>query len=403
MALDRAFNDAVLRLMWLARRFDPYVRPVIDTVVRPPLQALVQWILRRRLPDDGLAIAEERELPGEADAVASIVTHMRAFLARTYPPGTHAERAGNTKTYGVVRGEFTVRDDVPAALRHGLFSTPASYPAWVRLAGPGPLAPPDLHDNGIMSIGIKVMGVPGPKLAPDERFTQDFLGLSAPTFTTPDVVQNAILQEESYNNTPLFYFIRPSHPHLADLVMQGLYASTAASPLQSTYWSCVPYLLGPGQAMKYSLAPRPFAGVTVPRRPGPNYLRDAMVRTLARTDVTFDFFIQLQTDPRRMPIENSSVIWSARNSPPRPVATLRIPAQVFDRPAQLAFADVLSFNPWHSLPEHRPLGSQGRARRVIYSELAATRQRMNGVSHVEPTGEETFDEEGTSRSAASRR
>jgi hypothetical protein len=40
---------------------------------------------------------------------------------------------------------------------------------------------------------------------------------------------------------------------------------------------------------------------------------------------------------------------------------------------------------------------------VIYSELAATRQRMNGVSHVEPTGEETFDEEGTSRSAASRR
>jgi hypothetical protein len=30
---------------------------------------------------------------------------------------------------------------------------------------------------------------------------------------------------------------------------------------------------------------------------------------------------------------------------------------------------------------------------VIYSELAATRQRMNGVSHVEPTGEETFDED----------
>jgi hypothetical protein len=255
------------------------------------------------------------------------------------------------------------------------------------------LAPPDLHDNGIMSIGIKLMGVPGPKLAPDERFTQDLLGISAPTFTTPDVVQNAILQEESYHNTPLFYFLRPSHPHLADLIMQGLYASSAASPLQARYWSCVPYLLGPGRAMKYLLVPRPFAGVAVPRHPGPNYLREAMVRTLARTDVTFDFFVQLQTDPRRMPIENSSVIWSARKSAPRPVATLRIPAQVFDRPDQLAFADVLSFNPWHSLPEHRPLGSQGRARRVIYSELAATRQRMNGVSHVEPTGEERFGDE----------
>jgi hypothetical protein len=391
MALDRVINDAVIRMTWLARRLDPSLRPWIDKVVRPPVQALVQWILRRRLPDHGLAIAEERELEGEAEATASIVTHMTSFLARTYPPGTHAERAGNTKTYGVVRGVFTVRADIPRALQRGLFSAPASYPAWIRLAGPGPLAPPDLHDNGIMSIAIKVTGVPGPKLAPDEKYTQDFLGISAPTFTTPDVVQNAILQEEISNNTPLFYFLRPSHLHLADLVMQGLYASTAPSPLQSKYWSCVPYLLGPDKAMKYSLAPRPFPGVKVPRHPGPDYLRDAMVRTLARTEVVFDFSIQLQTDPRRMPIENASVIWSVRRSPPQPVATLRIPSQTFDRPEQLAFADVLSFNPWHSLPEHRPLGNQGRARRVIYAYLAATRQRMNGVSHVEPTGDERFN------------
>jgi hypothetical protein len=73
-----------------------------------------------------------------------------------------------------------------------------------------------------------------------------------------------------------------------------------------------------------------------------------------------------------------------------PAATLRIPKQVFDSPEQLAFARVLSYNPWHCIAEHRPLGNQGRARRRMYSELARLRQEMNDVEHYEPTGDETF-------------
>lgn len=46
----------------------------------------------------------------------------------------------------------------------------------------------------------------------------------------------------------------------------------------------------------------------------------------------------------------------------------------------------LRFNPWHSLPEHRPLGNQNRTRRRLYAELAVHRQRMNRVPHVEPGG-----------------
>jgi hypothetical protein len=73
-----------------------------------------------------------------------------------------------------------------------------------------------------------------------------------------------------------------------------------------------------------------------------------------------------------------------------PAATLRIPKQVFDSPEQLAFARVLSYNPWHCIAEHRPLGNQGRARKRMYSELARLRQEMNDVEHYEPTGDETF-------------
>ena len=387
--IERWLNDVLTRMFWVERRLDPYLRPAINRLIRPPLQAVVQWWARRRLPDHGLQLAEERQLPDEAELTAEIADVMTRFLQNHYPSG-HVERAGNTKTYGVVRGELSVRDDVPVAWRHGLFASAQSYPAWVRFAGPGPLAPPDLHDNGVMSLGVKVMGVPGPKLLPDESATQDLLAISSPTFTTPDVAQNRILQGELANGTPLFYFIRPSHPHLSDLIMSGLYASTAPSPLQVTYFSCVPYLLGQGQAMQYRFVPHVPTPLKVPRRPGPDYLRAAMRTTLSSEDVTLDLLIQTQTDPHRMPIENAGVIWSARRSPPRVVAHLRLPRQSFDSPAQLAFADVLSYNPWHTIAEHRPLGNQNRARRVIYEKLAEARQHMNGVQHVEPTGKEEF-------------
>src|SRR5690606_31631320 len=116
----------------------------------------------------------------------------------------------------------------------------------------------------------------------------------------------------------------------------------------------------------------------------------AMADTLRDGDVVFEFLVQLQTDPRRMPIENSSVMWPERLSPYRAVATLRITRQHFTSDEQMTFDRHLSFNPWHSLPEHRPLGSQGRARRKIYLELSKARQRMNADGRIEPDGEELF-------------
>jgi hypothetical protein len=176
--------------------------------------------------------------------------------------------------------------------------------------------------------------------------------------------------------------------------MQGLWAKTQSSPLETRYWSCAPYLLGEGQAMQYSVRPRVQSVTRVPRlplRPPDNYLREAMAATLARQDVEFDLLLHIQTDPHRLPIENASVRWPEKLSPPVPAATLRLPRQKFDSAAQLAFASNLSFNPWHCLPEHRPLGNQNRARRRLYQELSRLRQAMNDTPHREPTGEEVFD------------
>jgi hypothetical protein len=145
--------------------------------------------------------------------------------------------------------------------------------------------------------------------------------------------------------------------------------------------------------MVYSMRSRLKTRTRVPRlplRPPDNYLREAMAATLEKQDVEFDILLQVQTDAFKMPIENAAVFWPPRLSPRIAAATLRIPKQKFDSPAQLDFARVLSYNPWHAIAEHRPLGNQSRARLRMYKELSTYRQRMNGVQHYEPNGRETF-------------
>ena len=100
--------------------------------------------------------------------------------------------------------------------------------------------------------------------------------------------------------------------------------------------------------------------------------------------------VQLQKDPHRQPIEDASIEWRESQTPFIPVARLFIPKQKIDSAAQLAFADVIAVNPWHSIAEHRPLGSINRNRKAMYYEMAKLRQQMNGVKHYEPTGDEQF-------------
>ena len=390
--LDR-LNDVVTLLMHLERRFDPFFRPGFDAVLRDPLSRLATALINRTRADEGLRIAEEKPVPEEEAHLASIIASFEKQMRGLWKPGG-VERGGNTKTHGIVRGEFVVHPDLPPQLRHGIYAVPRTYRAWVRFSGPGPYITPDIEDVGFMSISIKLMGVPGPKLMDEERFTQDMLGVCTPTFVTPDTRANAQLQIESVKNAQFYYFVNFRRPHLLDLVMQSLWTKTQSSPFEAPYFSCVPYLLGEGQAMQYSMWPKRKQRTRVPRlplRPPDDYLRDAMVATLAREDVEFDIRLQLQTDPHLMPIENNAVLWPEKRSPRVSAATLRIPRQKFDSPSQMAFAKRLSYNPWHSIPEHRPLGNQSRARRRMYAELAKLRQTMNRVPHYEPTGDEVFE------------
>jgi hypothetical protein len=391
MNIKKQIHALLLALFYFERRIDPYYRDTFDKIFQKPISAVVQALINLKRKNEHLQIGEEKLLPNEQEITDSIIKYMSMFLHEHYDHSI-AQRAGNTKTYGIVRGEFEVLPNLPHNLRQGIFSSPRTYPTWVRFARPGPLAPPDIEDNGVLSIGIKLMGVEGDKLLDDEKRTQDFTGISAPTFTTPNIIENLKLQKQVFEGTPLFYFINPFDSHLLDGIMQGLYSRTQTSPLEVQYYSCVPYLFGEGQVIHYSIKPRSNEKTKVPRNPSDNYLREAMAKTLSTKEVSFDFLIQFQTDAHWMPIEDASVEWPEKLSPFIPVARLRLPVQKFDSPAQLAFAGNLSYNPWHSIVAHRPLGNQNRARKYIYLELSKLRQTMNEEARIEPTGDEVFDD-----------
>ena len=155
------------------------------------------------------------------------------------------------------------------------------------------------------------------------------------------------------------------------------------NPLTSRFWSSVPFKLGTA-AVKYSA--KPCAGI-VPAKKGdssPEFLREAMAASLRNGEGCFDFMVQIQTDAVKMPVEDPSVDWDEAVSPFIPVAKLTIPKQVFDSERQMAYCEALSFTPWHSLPEHQPIGGVNRIRKAVYERASTLRHTTNGMPRREP-------------------
>ena len=324
--------------------------------------------------------------PGEAEAVDRLVDRMKAAMSHAWA-GTTMRRDAHTKTHGVLKAEFTVDRDLPPELRVGLFATPATYRAWVRLSNSVNTIQPDGRRD-IRGLAIKLMSVPGLKLLPgdENQSTQDFIVISTDQFPIRDAAGFDALAAAFLGDLfdKAVYFL--THLDVAWRLARSF--RRFANPLQIRYFSCTPYAFGSGQ-VKYGLTPRPGTTDALPFDPPENQLRVAAAAQLARGDAQFDFCVQFRTDADAMPLEDPTVVWRESESPFRKVGSLRILPQVFDTDARNAVGEALSFSPWHCLPEHMPLGGLNRARRVIYERLSAYRHDANHVPRREPTDWET--------------
>ena len=121
---------------------------------------------------------------------------------------------------------------------------------------------------------------------------------------------------------------------------------------------------------------------------GADYLGAELTERLAAGLLAWDFAVQLYRDPRATPIEDSTVVWPDDTAPPVVVARLVVEQQdlTSDRARAIAaFVETLSFDPWHALVEHRPLGAMMRARNHAYRVSTTERGAI-----PEPDGKEVL-------------
>ena len=326
-------------------------------------------------------LAQEYPPSNEAQATSDLTQRQIKKILNENPTGI-MRRDAHTKMHGIVKAEFIVEPNLPEQLRVGLFKNPGTYPAWIRFSNQNLMNPDSKPD--IRGMAIKVMGVPGTKLMPDEPDSpnMDFVLISSSFFMARDVREfDDLIKGLTGGNLALLWFFL-THWRMDWNLLKSM--KSFANPLQIRYWSSTPYLFGQ-QAVKYSAIPYFDQADVIPENPDYDLLRLAMVKNLANQDVRFDFAVQFQTDADAMPIEDPGVQWSESDSPFRKVASIIIARQEFDTEKQRAFGENISFNPARCLPEHRPLGGINRARMVVYQAISKFRHEKNQVPMQEPT------------------
>lgn len=332
-----------------------------------------------------LGLGQESIPASEAAEIHKIVAiHLSVTDPKEKPV---VPRGQHMKGHGCLKARFEVVADLPAELRRGVFAEPRSYDAYIRFSnGKGW----DDRQGDAHGMAIKLVGVPGEKLLEDEKdaTTQDFVLFDNPVFFIKNVADYVPFMEDFRNLKSSGFGPGKITAGLKLLFsrkyMWKLLRETGSkkpdSPLRISYWSTTPYKLGDAAA-KYRATPDLVGAPPVRVVDSPDKLRFAAVDHLRDHEARFDFFVQVQTDPVAMPVEDPTVAWS---SPFQKVATIRIPAQEFDTPERRTFGENLSFTPWHSLPEHRPLGGINRARMMIYNAISFQRHDLNGVPRREP-------------------
>jgi hypothetical protein len=353
------------------------------------------------------ALGEEFIPADEEQAILRVAELFRQLRERGYHQRRAADRLdrfparrdAHAKHHGCLRAEFIVENQLPDELRFGTFQEGMHYHAYVRFSNSSENVQsdqlPDAH-----AMAVKLLGVHGPRtldLPGSEQHTQDLIMVQHPVFFSRNASEYVSFSEALLTGQDALQAWMQAHPY-EGAIMAATAAYVVENPCAMSYYSMVPYKLGP-QAMKFSARPAAGQALLAAQEKSDNYLREVLVEQLSHGPVVYEFFVQVQRDPQRFPVEDPTVVWPedwvsptqpALTGQPQKVATIYMPAQAFDNDAQQAFGERLSFNPWHTVAALRPLGGINRVRKRVYLEAAAHRRQLNRDRPIEPTGSERF-------------
>ena len=331
-------------------------------------------------------------------------------MARTMADHTgHAMRSVHAKSHGLLRGELTVHGNLPPQLAQGIFARPRSYPVLLRLSSPPAEELPD-NVSTPRGLAVKILDVAGDRLKGSEgHTTQDFLMVNGPTFNTAtakkflgSVKLLAATTDKSPGGKQFLSAILRGTEKVIEAVggesatLKAMGGHPQTHPLGESYFTQVPVRYGDHIA-KLSIAPVSPALTALTDAPlamkgKPDAMREAVAEFFSGPDAAnqaavWELRVQLCTSLETMPVEDASVTWPEDQSPYVAVARLTVGSQAASTDEHTrAVEDSLSFNPWHGITAHQPLGSIMRARRAAYAASADFRSQRNGCPLHEPRG-----------------
>jgi hypothetical protein len=351
-----------------------------------------------------LPYAPAYEVPEDEEQVTTfdLKDTMHGISVKTFQDSGHAIRSVHAKTHGLLVGELTVPDGLPAAYAQGLFAQAGRYPVVIRLSTtPGDILSDDVSTP--RGLSMKVVGVPGARVeGSEDAATQDFVLVNGPVFNAPNAKKflgSAKLLASTTDKAPnlkrAFSAVARGAEKIIEavggesVVLKSLGGHPETHPLGETYYSQVPILFGDYMA-KVSVAPvspalTALTDAPVDLKDKPDGLREAVVDYFAGQEGEWELRIQLCTDLDKMPIEDASVEWPEELSPYVAVARLRVaPQQAWSEDRAKKIDEGMQFNPWHALAAHRPLGSIMRVRKDVYAMSKRFRAERNGIEIAEP-------------------
>jgi hypothetical protein len=309
--------------------------------------------------------------PGEAERLERVAERLRA-LQRANAAGGKTSRGLHAKAHGGVRATFSVRDGLPDHARHGLFATAQRYDAYVRFSNGSGRRQHDKVDD-VRGVAIKVVGVPGKKLIPglEDEKTQDFLLIQSPSlaFQSPEEFVSFL---EAASSGPalllprLIFALGPLRPFpLLAALVKGLKLAAPSVALQR-YHTGAPIAVGPFAA-KLDLVPTSSGHAATPATR--DHFAEDLGARLGAGPLKWTLRAQFFLSEEVTPIEDVTRAWPEDAAPFVELADLEIPQQHVKSAEGIARAErveSLSFDPWHALVEHRPLGLTMRARNPAY-------------------------------------
>ena len=364
-------------------------------------------------PGENIELSQEEETNAFV-GLAQQVAQMQMEVAHGGAPG----RAFHNKQQGCLAGRLTVYDETAFRdhlnsefgdrvkneninvdelhnkVARGLFKEPASYNVFTRFSNASEFKLSDKQTDGrgfAMSLLEKSDGTPLPQSGAGTG-TQDFLMFNGEIIPAPDAfrfVDVALLKHNIALNPPDTImnhsdYLRDHPDVLPGLARIAKNHSNIPSLATERFWGASPYRWGSdeqgSQVVKFQVKAidnQASESSEIPdgaQKDDANYLRQDLQARINKGPIKYEFYVQLQTDPAKTPLENAAKEWTEKDSMPIPVGEVEFfQGQNMDAPGAQELCEMTSFSPSHYVEGHKAIGNVNRGREVLYNFSGAQR------------------------------